>query len=69
MKTSAAKQWNGGVKPELSEIDKAYVDHVSNCSVCRDGPLDLCVKGRKLYADIRGQYEKKINDARIAAHK
>lgn len=67
MKQRAKKQWNGGVIPELSEIDKLYVDHVKGCSACQHGgSLSLCKEGRKLYSDLRGQYEKQIDHARCA---
>ena len=56
MKPRAEKQWNDGVIPELSDIDKAYAKHFSTCTICVLVPLNPCEEGRKLYEAVKAQY-------------
>jgi len=56
MKPRARKQWNGGVIPERSEIDNAWVRHMIHCVTCKENPMLPCDEGRKLYAELQAQY-------------
>lgn len=68
MKKRATKEWNGGVRPELSETDKAWASHVDGCPACTKNPLVGCDEGAKLYKAVHAQYETKIRDANAAAY-
>ena len=56
MKQRAAKEWNGGVVPERSEIDNAWVSHTIRCATCTNNPMLPCDEGRKLYEALQAQY-------------
>lgn len=60
----APKAWDGGMEPQLTPTDLAFVAHHENCPVCSSGPLSVCPEGLRLYDAVNAQFDGHSHDSR-----